>query len=134
MTKLDITPEQAANLDKLATYLEGLPEDYALFDMSYYETVKDCGTVACSCGHGPLAGIERRDDEIWDHYSDRVFSASPDNDNWDFMFSGNWCLYQPTHQQAAARIRVFLKDGIPQAFSGYNRYKIYTQSLEQSND
>ena len=39
MTKhkeLDATEEQRANLDKLATYLEALPEEYDHFDMRWY--------------------------------------------------------------------------------------------------
>ena len=134
MPKPDITPEKAKNLDKLATYLEGLPEDYALFDMQNYAKEEGCGTVACACGHGPMAGIKREGYEQWADYANRVFGVSALYRDWHFLFSGIWHLIQPTHHQAAARIRVFLKDGVPDAFSGDDPYEAYAQSLEQPND
>ena len=134
MTKPDITPEQADNLDKLATHLEGLPENYEWFNMSTFSEATECGTVACACGHGPLAGIERKGDESWNDYADRVFGVSPDSENGYFLFDAYWFWCQPTHHQAAARIRVFLKGGIPEAFSGDDIFTSYAQSLEQSDD
>ena len=53
------TDEQVMNLETLASYLERLPDDYAGFDISTYHQVSASGTVACSIGHGPIAGIER---------------------------------------------------------------------------
>ena len=134
MTKPDITPEQAKNLDMLAAYLEGLPEDYALFSMETFEEETGCGTVACACGHGPMAGVERKSDEIWDRYADRAFGASHRSNYWYFLFSSDWIYYQPAHYHAADRIHAFLKDGVPDAFSGENPFFAYAQSLEQSND
>lgn len=69
-----LTPARRARLEKLATYLEGLPKRYKHFDMSDYMAlpsyderviayalknggVNKCGTVACALGHGPAAGI-----------------------------------------------------------------------------
>lgn len=81
-----LTDEHKANLDKLATYLENLPEEYENFGMSQFlrpesyvdlkqrfpdQTyfglinkyarenggVSECGSVACAVGHGPSAGI-----------------------------------------------------------------------------
>lgn len=74
-----LTRPQRSNLDKLATYLEGLPEDYSHFDMMLFigdeeGNMEDwefanyarrnggvaqfgCGTVACAVGHGPAAGV-----------------------------------------------------------------------------
>ena len=61
------------NLEKLASYLENLPEDYQHFGMRSYLNPTDlsalikyaeqnggvhtCGTAACAVGHGPAAGI-----------------------------------------------------------------------------
>ena len=91
------TEEQRANLDKLATYLESLPDDYKKFSMySFFcgpisesefdlETVakrikngaNPCGTVACAIGHGPAAGISVNDPEIhgWFSYAKVRFGA-----------------------------------------------------------
>lgn len=73
-----LTRAQRANLKKLATYLENLPEDYQHFEMSEFNSLSDadavdyglnnggldrfseanaCGTVACAVGHGPSAGV-----------------------------------------------------------------------------
>lgn len=70
--------EHRANLEKLATFLEGLPEDYQHFNMVTFachngtcevdftadnfakhpkELLENCGTVACALGHGPAAGV-----------------------------------------------------------------------------
>lgn len=79
---INITPARRARLEKLATYLEYLPEDYTHFNMGAYydpdyESKPDldtnqleylyarkepknlfkCGTVACALGHAPAAGI-----------------------------------------------------------------------------
>ena len=91
------TEEQRANLDKLATYLESLSDDYKKFSMySFFcgpisesefdlETVakrikngaNPCGTVACAIGHGPAAGISVNDPEIhgWFSYAKVRFGA-----------------------------------------------------------
>ena len=135
MTKPDITPEQAKNLDTLATHLEGLPDDYKHFNMETFEEETWCGTVACACGHGPTAGIKKKRGEDWGHYADRAFGASPANDNWGFLFSADWYWYQPTHHQAAERIRVFLNGGVPDGFSATTYgLRAYTRSLEKPND
>lgn len=82
-----LTDEQRSNCEKLATYLESLPEDYKHFGMrsfiqprnytTEYECtvalieyakhnggVHTCATAACAAGHGPAAGILFRDDEF----------------------------------------------------------------------
>ncbi len=69
-----LTKANRTRLDKLATYLEGLPEGYRHFRMNDYVSgvrdeakeaayarknggVTECGTAACAAGHGPAAGI-----------------------------------------------------------------------------
>lgn len=73
---MTLQPINRERLDKLATYLENLPEDYQHFEMSGYFYAPDdeinateahyaqhnggvpsCGTAACAVGHGPAAGI-----------------------------------------------------------------------------
>ena len=94
MTKPDITPEQAKNLDKLATYLEGLPEDYELFDMRFFGRKTEHGTIAGACGHGPAAGVERKDSEGWESYACRAYGVLLYRDDWRFLFSYRWHWYQ----------------------------------------
>lgn len=72
MSKL--TKANRARLDKLATYLEGLPKRYRHFDMGVFLKdngdadaveayalnnggVNECGTIACAVGHGPAASV-----------------------------------------------------------------------------
>jgi hypothetical protein len=69
-----LTPARRARLEKLATYLEGLPKGYRHFGMGNFLDdpksnealieyalknggVQHCGTSACAVGHGPAAGI-----------------------------------------------------------------------------
>lgn len=71
-----LRPANRKRLEKLATYLESLPEDYQHFGMETYLDAFDgdgskaeaeyarrnggvpsCGTSACAVGHGPAAGI-----------------------------------------------------------------------------
>jgi len=129
------------NLALLATYLEQLPADYTHFHMSHFfydwttchllerrkfttfdfltdpQTILNtCGTVACSLGHGPAAGIpmnvlpENFDSmSSWSQYAD-LFSSSYEEYEW--LFSGAWSAYDNSHRGAAARIR-WLLDGRP---------------------
>lgn len=93
---------RAANrqrLEKLATYLESLPEDYQHFSMSSYLDafggddnkaeaeyarrnggVPSCGTSACAVGHGPAAGV---------YMPPRMITKHP----WNGMFRIDWDEY-----------------------------------------
>ena len=121
------TAEQAANLNKLADYLDSLPDDYAHFRMKSYvadyeddgisydfdlgeadtDRVLNCGTCACAVGHGPLAGILPLPGEGWHAYEERVFGLTmTECDDWDYLFGP--C--NPDDAKAAAsRIREYLK-------------------------
>lgn len=116
-----------ANLEKLAAYLESLPDDYEYFDMFDFFWIKeqysgytrpevaglpgDCGAVACAVGHGPAAGIPAHYGEGWNRYSERVFDL-PDM-AWDWCFSDAWKKVDNTPHGAAARIRYLLANGLP---------------------
>jgi hypothetical protein len=115
-----------ANLEKLAAYLEQLPEDYSHFGMMNYMAVKQftypytssahlidaCGAVACAIGHGPAAGIPRKGDyEYWSTYSHRVFDLG--YDDFDWCFCAEWLLVDDTPHGAAKRIRYLLEHGEP---------------------
>lgn len=137
MTKL--TKAQRARLDKLATYLEGLPTRYKSFDMSQWiDGLEDealakyarhnggmCGTVACAAGHGPAAGvlvpprlveIEDFAGQIsayvdWEGYCELFVGDDLRPRAW--VFNGSWAGVDNHHHGAAARIRYLLDHGSP---------------------
>jgi len=104
-----LTEENKINLDKLATYLEHLPVDYAAFQMSQffrprddYENFRDrekkyalenggvgqCGAIACAVGHGPSAGVLFTEDQfVEDSYFDEK------TDSWKDYTRPNWSAY-----------------------------------------
>jgi len=115
------------NLEKLASYLEGLPTNYQHFGMqsflcqdghlySYADTAPiagDCGTVACAVGHGPAAGIPAvHGNESWNAYAERAFDLN--HDQWLWCFDGDWMHVDDTSQGAAKRIRHLLEHGLPE--------------------
>lgn len=129
------------NLKRLAKYLQSLPEDYREFDMTNFYDGPDerhyalfngrsCGTVACAVGHGPSAGLFFRRDEIswhmgprWVTYTDRVFTS--DDDAFQFLFGEEWADVDNHHWGAAARIRCFLENGVPDDFYNPDIYDCY---------
>lgn len=142
MTKL--TKAQRARLNKLATYLEGLPKRYRKFSMATYAgnmlpkkqaryaefNGGFCGTAACAVGHGPAAGVlmppklvaqfaevRRGDDtgDIWHQYS-KLFTGG-DMQVFHWLFVAHWARYDNTPRGAAARIRYFLERGLPGGFA-----------------
>lgn len=127
-----LTTVRRARLEKLAAYLESLPENYRRFNMSSYIIpnngskavlnyarknggVAECGTAACAVGHGPAAGIlmPPRFTESgfpdWPGYSELFTGA--DSDLFDWLFSGVWQRIDNSHHGAAARIRYVLDTG-----------------------
>lgn len=121
-----VTPEQRANLEKLASYLEALPTDYGQFEMTTYAVgdlpsarahALSCGTAGCAVGHGPLASIAPMGDEDWFEYSTRAFvSHDEEGCAWDWCFGYEWAAVDNTPHGAAARIRWFLERGVPDDF------------------
>lgn len=119
--------EHKKHLEKLADYLDSLPDDYQEFDMTDYQIKNDgrwcgykpirksCGTVACAAGHGPNAGIKPLDDENWATYSIRL--AGHCDRSWNWLFSAWWIEYDNTLQGAVKRIRYYLKHGVPAWFN-----------------
>jgi hypothetical protein len=111
-----LTDKQRANLAKLAAYLRGPLK--ARFDMSFlYWGHDECGSVGCAVGHGPLAGIERREREQWVKYACRAFRADgADFMVWHWCFDGFWWTFDNTPDGAADRIDYMLANGIPDDF------------------
>jgi hypothetical protein len=132
-----LTKAQRARLDKLATYLEGLPEDYEHFEMRTYfgrggtRTAADyarnngglesCGTAACALGHGPAAGILVPPRLVghsfvsWNDYA-ALFVGNYRSVFYDWLFADDWGKLDNTHWGAAARIRYLLANGLPADF------------------
>lgn len=119
-----MTQEQKDNLLKLATYL--LSGDLkAAFNMRRFtdslvldfEALRtDCGTVGCTAGHGPYAGIPKEFGEGWGNYILRSFGVHVMDDAWDFLFSVWWSETDNTPTGAAKRILYFLKYGVPDKY------------------
>ncbi len=116
------TPEQLANLDKVATYLEGLPEDYEHFAMfTFFNNeeglqvypgdldVNNCPSCACVIGHAPAAGCGQPFDSDfnWFNYAERVFGTDAEDELWDRCFAP-WL--DGNHIDAARRIREYLHE------------------------
>ena len=122
-TPIPKTPEEKrANLARLADYLDALPEDYALFDMStyYHQSPARCGTIACAVGHGPAAGIGPTADTVerqlgWIRYAAIYLGVDrqADHRSHRFLFDGAWCTRDNTPRGAARRIRHWLEHGTP---------------------
>jgi hypothetical protein len=133
-----LTKAQRGRLEKLAAYLEGLPEDYRHFNMGVYVHsgsleaevnyalcnggVASCGTVACALGHGPAAGILVPPRFIsghrggvrtvnWPAYGDIFVGDDCQRDSW--CFDGGWEDDDNSHWGAAARIRLLLDRDSP---------------------
>ncbi len=127
-----LTDYQRANLAKLANYLDSV--EPPKFDMRWFNngtfnkgctgSPNVCGTVSCAVGHGPAAGIEPCPDDTWASYAKREFVGYDGDDNeayidnpvFDFLFDSDWEDVDNTPAGAAARIRYFLKNGIPVSY------------------
>lgn len=122
-----ITDEQRGNLAALAEYLESGPA--LRFDMARFaadgerheidpEAMLRCGTAACALGHGPFAGLPAKRQEEWKDYAFRVFGVGPtdigsQSPAFLWMFGGAWAEIDNSPDGAAARIRWFLRNGVP---------------------
>jgi len=114
--------KQKENLQKLARYLTRLPKlkhPKADFDMRAFtpdvgfNVVVNCGTVGCAAGHGPYAGVRKFKNEHWRKYVRRAFGVPPNPRVFEWLFGHEWERTDNTPQGAAARIRWYLKHGVP---------------------
>ncbi len=117
--RVKFTPEQRANLKRLAEYLLSKKlrakfnmETYADSMHEFYGT--SCGTVGCAIGHGPYAGIAKYPKESWIEYSDRAFGSVVHFSDW--LFSDKWAKTDNTPRGAALRIKYTLKHGVPRDY------------------
>ncbi len=120
--KQQLGPEGVANLEILFNYLAH-GELKAEFNMGLYykgQTIggqgmrmTDCGSGGCAVGHGPYAGIPKREDESWNDYVERVFKVEIGKDMFRFLFHSEWKRDDNTPTGAAKRIRYLLDYGLP---------------------
>ena len=130
------------NLKKIRDHLQSvvLPNSVGNFDMSKFsdmsvshmakkkEVVEEnfCGTSACVIGHAstiiPLrkSDVDRdpRDGELevnWLKYCKRIFGIISSDEEWDFLFSGEWGEYvdgsEEQVREAIARLDYVIKYG-----------------------
>lgn len=120
--------EQENNLRTLAHYLM-YGELKSEFNMADFDDLiegeyrSNCGTVGCAAGHGPYAGIPKRNTENWYAYTKRAFGANPwmppgtDGDEWGWLFSCEWKFCDNRPFGAGLRILFFLENGVPGDFA-----------------
>lgn len=120
-TELPIDIQQRLNLMLLADFLDA-PRKRLRFNMTTFEEKGECGTVRCACGYGPYAGVRMLKEERanaggasygngWSIYAHRAFGATGGVFCW--LFAGVWYRNDNTREGAAARIRYYLKHGLP---------------------
>lgn len=141
---VELPKDKTDNLIKLADYLSS-NNLRAKFDMKRFadainwqvtngsKLATECGAVGCGIGHGPYAGIPKKQDEIWPQYAERVFINSCEDMVYKFCFDDSWSKYDNTPSGCAKRIRYMLKNGIPsgidQEFPNYEKLiRLYSGS------
>lgn len=122
--ELDLTKEQRKNLAHLCCFVEKSvpPPEFNIkqfnsdkFDRVVYvpsEAKYECGTTACFCGYGPLAGIAPTRKEGWIDYARRVFNAhARGNSIYPLLFDE-----RHVNSKSAAVLRgcYFLMHGLPE--------------------
>lgn len=139
---------QRDNLLILAQHLDSLPTRYSRFDMRAFHFLpgmtrgspivhmtigplevpgegEGCGTAGCCLGHGPWAGIMPDEgDYSWAVYSFTKFGVKNGGIEDAWLFGALWTEVDNTHQGAAARIRYFLDDGVPERFGTPNAEQV----------
>lgn len=125
MNVVGLNAQHESNLRKLAGYLlsGNLRAD---FNMGVFSSSDDshrstCGTVGCAAGHGPYAGIEKRDDECWSEYIFRQFGIDEESELlsrvWGWCFASRWQQSDNTPEGAARRVLWVLEHGVPDLWS-----------------
>ena len=114
-----LTKTQIANLHKLAMYLLDEKNLKAEFDMELFSDAPEdahvCGSIGCAVGHGPYAGIIKKE-KTWRGYCFNAFGIERDSCEWWYLFTARWCDFDNTPKGAARRIIRFLSSGVPEGF------------------
>lgn len=129
---LGITPTQFKNLAKLTIFVRDKVAPPKFDINSFFQTADldtpdncvfekdyECGTTACFCGYGPLAGIKPRKGEDWWQYGGRVFGADEVGNLWYFLFSND---HKNSKAAAVKRGAYFLMNGLP--LGNHDRYNL----------
>lgn len=124
--ELGITKWQWLNLIRLTLFVrDSVPPPK--FDIHSFnsESIYDasgasyeCGTTACFCGYGPLAGIRPKPNEAWNSYGARVFGAGAGSwatdqrvrDLYELLFAQD---HKNSKLAAIRRGAYFLMNGFP---------------------
>lgn len=140
---VDISPEIRSNMERLAAYLEQQDGLKAEFDMSDYwvsdeeqndsvcqggDYRTDCGTIGCAVGHGPYAGVVKRECESWGSYHRRCFPPLTSAVGC-FCFAASWHAVDNTALGAAKRIRTILDRGLPANWRQNNQPSVFDRIL-----
>lgn len=130
---LNETATPNALLERLAAYIETLPESYAHFDMESYfhdprlklateqdEMVHSIdlmqpveGMCGCLLGHSAAAGVRWNPNDYtdWREFAKVVYGV--DDTAFEYLFSGDWYVEDNTPEGAAQRIRTYIEQGVP---------------------
>lgn len=125
--QLKITKTQFKNLAKLITFVRAKVAPPKFDITSFHSEENDtpseavynhCGTTACFCGYGPLAGIQPRKHESWFDYARRNFGAEcswfTPSELFDLLFSED---HKNSKVAACKRGAYFLQNGLPESDS-----------------
>src|SRR6478736_854002 len=122
--QLKITKTQFKNIAKLITFVRAKVAP-PKFDIETFHSEDNdqpskatygCGTSACFCGYGPLAGIKPLPYENWFQYAARNFGAQSRWGNAEDIFE---LLFNDSHKNskiaACKRGAYFLQNGLPES-------------------
>lgn len=116
--ELGINPAQRRNIARLTLFVKDnvppsrfdIRDHHSENNDSPSEATYECGTSACFCGYGPLAGIKPSKDENWFEYAARTMTKFPREPVWNFLFGG----YHKNSKIAAVRRGAWLlMNGLP---------------------
>jgi len=126
--QLGITPTQRRNIARLTLFVkDAVPPPR--FDINTHHSgdndnpsaaTYECGTTACFCGYGPLAGIKPKRSENWFSYATRAMTGGyvsmlgSDSKLWTFLFDGE---HKNSKSAAVRRGAYFLMNGLPEGES-----------------
>lgn len=116
--ELGITPTQRRNIARLTLFVKDAvaPPRFNIGSHHSEENetpalaTYECGTTACFCGYGPLAGIKPKKDEDWFDYAYRTMTGRGDRALWKLLFDDG---HKNSKDAAVRRGAYFLMNGFP---------------------
>lgn len=115
--QLGITPTQRRNIARLTLFVKDAVPPPKFNIKSFHSKEEEgpsgvsyeCGTTACFCGYGPLAGIKPKKGEGWSAYSTRTM-AYRFGEVWTFLFDTE---HKNSKAAAVRRGAWLLMNGLP---------------------